>query len=376
MLLAGKLKPDTAQARAAGALESLYRALKEYRAPGRTLFGFSFGAFAGPPPKGLYIFGDVGRGKSVLMDLFFAAAPTARKRRIHFNAFMAETHARIHEWRNLPQNEKTRRAEFLREAGDDPIAPVAKRIFSESTLLCLDEFQVTDVADAMILGRLFEKLFAFGTVIVLTSNTEPDRLYEGGLNRPLFLPFIALIKERLEKVELNGPRDYRLDRMTGLNVYITPLGPEADASMDAAWRRLTETKSGEPLVLDVLQRKLTVPQTALGVARFTFDELCGEALGAADYVELARHFHTILIDHIPRLGPERANEARRFTLLIDTLYDEKVKLVCSAAARPQELYAEGDNAPAFRRAVSRLMEMQSEDYLRMGPGAPVIAAAS
>jgi cell division protein ZapE len=375
LLLAGTLQPDTAQARAAGALERLYRALKTYRPPARGLFGFSFGRSASPP-KGLYIYGDVGRGKSVLMDLFCAAAPTARKRRIHFNAFMAETHARIHEWRNLSQSERQRRAEFMREAGDDPIAPVAKRIFIEATLLCLDEFQVTDVADAMILGRLFEKLFAYGAVIVLTSNTEPDRLYEGGLNRPLFLPFIALIKEHLDRIELNGPRDYRLHRMTGLNVYITPLGPEAEAAMDAAWRRLTDTERGEPLVLEVLQRKWTVPQAALGVARFSFDALCGEALGAADYVALARHFHTILIDRIPRLGPERANEARRFTLLIDTLYDEKVKLVCSAAARPQELYVDCDNAPAFRRAVSRLMEMQSEDYLRLGPGAPVIAAAS
>ena len=264
-----------------------------------------------------------------------------------------------------------RRAEFVREAGDDPIAPVAKRIFSEALLLCLDEFQVLDVADAMILGRLFEKLFAYGAVIVLTSNTEPDRLYEGGLNRPLFLPFIAMIKDRLEMVALNGPRDYRLERMAGLNVYITPLGAEADASMDAAWRRLTDTDRGAPLALEILQRKLIVPQARLGVARLSFDALCGEPLGAADYLSLAQHFHTILIDRIPRLGPERANEARRFTLLIDTLYDEKVKLVCSAAAPPQELYVEGDNQPAFRRAVSRLMEMQSADYLQLSPGTRV-----
>jgi cell division protein ZapE len=374
LLFAGKLQPDTAQARAAGALESLYRALKTYRPPGRGLFGFSFGASA-VAPRGLYIHGDVGRGKSVLMDLFFAAAPLARKRRIHFNAFMAETHSRIHEWRNLSGAQRMRRAELVREAGDDPIAPVAKRILSEALLLCLDEFQVTDVTDAMILGRLFEKLFAYGAIVVLTSNTEPDRLYEGGLNRPLFLPFIGLIKQHLETIELNGPRDYRLHRMAGLNVYVTPLGPEADASMDAAWRRLTDTERGEPLALEILQRKLIVPQAAFGVARFSFDALCGEALGGADYVELAKHFHTILIDRIPQLGPERANEARRFTLLIDTLYDEKVKLVCSAAAPPQELYVEGDNAPAFRRAVSRLMEMQSADYLRLGPGARAIAAA-
>jgi len=373
-LFAGKLQPDNAQARAAGALESLYRALKTYRPRKSRLFDLIFGTKDVHAPKGLYIHGDVGRGKSALMDMFFASAPISRRRRVHFNAFMAETHGRIHEWRNLSPRERAARAEFVREADDDPIAPVAKRIVSEALLLCLDEFQVTDVADAMILGRLFEKLFSYGTVIVLTSNTEPDRLYEGGLNRSLFLPFIAAIKERLDIVELNGPRDYRLDRMAGIKVYITPLGADADSGMDAAWRRLTDGEQGQPLVLDILQRKLIVPRAASGVARFSFDALCGEALGAADYLALAQHFHTILIDRIPLLGPEQANEARRFTLLIDTLYDEKTKLVCSAAALPQELYVEGDNAPAFRRAVSRLMEMQSADYLKAAPTPRTITA--
>ncbi len=359
------MRPDTAQARAAGALESLYRALKHYTPRRRGLFGILFRGTAAP--KGLYIYGDVGRGKSALMDLFFATAPLAKKRRVHFNAFMAETHRHIHEWRNLPPRERARRPEFVREAGDDPIAPAAKRIFLDAVLLCLDEFQVTDVADAMILGRLFEKLFALGAVIVLTSNTEPSRLYEGGLNRQLFLPFIALIEDRLTVVELNGPRDYRLDRMAGLNLYITPLGPEADRLMDAAWRRLTDTERGEPLTLDVLERKLIVPEAVPGIARFSFDALCGKALGAADYLAIAERFHTILIDRIPKLGPADANAARRFTLLIDTLYDERVKLICSAAAPPQELYVEGENEAAFRRAASRLVEMQSEDYLRTGP---------
>ena len=261
------------------------------------------------------------------MDMFFKSAPTASKRRVHFNQFMMETHQHIHEWRNLSQQQRSRGAEFIREAEDDPIAPVAKRISSEAMLLCLDEFQVTDVADAMILGRLFEKLLGLGAVIVLTSNTAPDHLYEGGLNRQLILPFIALIKDRLEMVELNGPRDYRLECMTGVTVYNTPLGPEADAAMDAAWRRLTDNATSEPLTLEVLERKILVPQAAGGVARFSFDALCGDALGAADYLALAQNFHTLLIDGIPRLGPEQSNEARRFTLLIDTLYDEKVKLV-------------------------------------------------
>jgi len=368
LLKAGRLQPDTAQARAAQALDRLHVALRSYRPRVRGIFPFSFGGNGAPPPKGVYIHGDVGRGKSVLMDLFFERAPLSRKRRVHFNAFMTETHQRIHEWRNLSPRERSRRPEFVREAGDDPIAPVARSILSEAELLCLDEFQVTDVADAMILGRLFERLFAYGVIVVLTSNTAPDLLYEGGLNRQLFLPFIALIKERLEIVELNGPRDYRLDRMTGLNVYITPLGPEAQAAMDAVWRRLTDQESGEPLALDVMQRKLRVPQAAHGVARFSFQALCGESLGTADYLALAHNFHTLLIDGIPVLGPERANEARRFTLLIDTLYDEKVKLVCSAAAAPDAIYRDGENAPAFRRAASRLMEMQSTEYLQLGPG--------
>lgn len=376
LLFDGKLQPDAAQARAAAALESLHRALKTYRPRKTGLFGISFGTSPVLAPKGLYIHGDVGRGKSALMDLFFVSVVSPKKRRIHFNAFMAQIHSRIHEWRNLSADERTHRAEFVREAGDDPIAPVAMRIFLESRLLCLDEFQVTDVADAMILGRLFDKLFSYGVVIVLTSNTEPDQLYEGGLNRALFLPFIAMIKDRLETIELNGPRDYRLERMAGLNVYISPLGAHAGASMDAAWRQLTGTEHGAPLVLEIQQRKLIVPQAASGVARFSFDDLCGAALGASDYLALAHRFHTILIDRIPQLSAERADDARRFTLLIDTLYDEKVKLVCSAAAAPQELYLEGENAPAFRRAVSRLMEMQSADYLRVGPVARMVAAAN
>ncbi len=374
-LNAGQLQPDKAQARAAHALDGLYRAVKIYRPKSRRIFGFSFGDNGTDPPKGLYIHGDVGRGKSALMDMFYESAPTARRRRVHFNQFMTETHQRIHEWRNLSPRERSRRPEFVREAEDDPIAPVAKRILSEATLLCLDEFQVNDVADAMILGRLFEKLLTSGVIIVLTSNTAPDELYAGGLNRQLFLPFIALIKDRLEMVELNGPRDYRLESMAGVTVYNTPLGPAAHAAMDAAWRRVTDNATSAPVTLEVLERKLLVPQAAGGVARFSFDALCGDALGAADYLALAQNFHTLLIDGIPRLGPEQSNEARRFTLLIDTLYDEKVKLVCSAASPPQELYTDGDNAQAFRRAASRLMEMGSDDYLRLGPGARVMDAA-
>lgn len=346
LVAAGELAPDEAQARAAERLQALEAELRNYR-PGRGLF---FGA--SEPPKGLYLWGDVGRGKSMLMDLFYERVPLRAKQRIHFNAFMVETHARIHAARQ--------------QGADDPIAPVARLIAREATLLCFDEFQVMDVADAMILGRLFEQLFAAGTVVVATSNTPPRDLYEGGLNRQLFLPFIRLIEQRLDVVELNGPTDYRLQRFSELDTYMTPLGAEADAKMDAAWLRLTDQPHGAAQTLKVLGRKLRVPQAAKGVARFTFDELCRQPLGAADYLEIARHFHTLLIDRIPVLSANDRNEARRFITLIDTLYDEHVKLICSAAAPPDGLYPQGDGADAFRRTASRLMEMRSVEYLAHG----------
>jgi len=341
----GELKDDDAQRRAAKRLQALAKALAKYR-PGRRLF-FT----AKPAPRGLYIWGDVGRGKSMLMDLFFEEAPIASKRRIHFNAFMTDVHAQIHRERQ-------------REDSSDPIPPVAEAIAKQARLLCFDEFQVDDVADAMILGRLFEQLFDQGVFVVATSNTPPGRLYEEGLNRQLFLPFIEMIEQRLEIVELNGPLDFRLQRTSGLNVYLQPLGPQSDAAMDAAWRSLTDGARGAPRTLTVLGRVLSVPQAAKGIARFDFVDLCVSSLGAADYLAIAHTFHTVLIDHIPRLGLEQRNEARRFVVLIDTLYDESVKLVCSAAAPPEQLYPGGDGTEAFRRTVSRLNEMQSAGYLK------------
>ncbi len=367
----GALKPDAAQERAAEKLNQLYGALQTWR-PRRIRW---FGLVARPrtPPKGVYIFGDVGRGKSALMDLFFENVALPAKRRVHFNEFMAETHRFIHTWRNLSPAEKKSRPEFVRGAGEDPIAPAAKRIASSATLLCLDEFQVTDVADAMILGRLFEKLVDRGTVSVLTSNTAPDQLYEGGINRELFLPFIAMIQQHFDIVELAGALDYRLNRMAGLHIYNTPLGPGADRAMDQAWQKLTDGEAGEILSLDVLGRKVEVPKAAEGVARFTFNELCGAALGPSDYIAIAGRFHTVLIDHIPQMGPEKSNEARRLTLLIDTLYDRRIKVICSAATRPELLYVSGDSAASFRRTASRLLEMQSVDYLLSGK--PILAAS-
>lgn len=346
-LAAGELRPDAGQDRAVARLEALAKALARTR-------GFSF--FRKPEaPRGLYIWGDVGRGKTLVMDLFYEQVPLPAKRRAHFNSFMVDVHGRIH-------------AERQKAGSADPIPPVARALAAEARLLCFDEFQVTDVADAMILGRLFDRLFAEGVTIVATSNTPPDRLYEGGLNRQLFLPFIEEIKQRLEILELDGPEDYRLQRLAGVRVYITPLGAEADAAMDAAWSRLTDTAKGKPTSLTVLGRQLPVPQAARGVARFSFDELCDRPLAAADYLAIARHFHTVMIDHIPVMTENMHNVARRFTLLVDTLYDEGVKLVCSAAAEPQALFTSGINAGAFRRTVSRLAEMQSEDYLKRGHG--------
>ncbi|MBI3678168.1 MAG: cell division protein ZapE [Proteobacteria bacterium] len=346
----GELKADAIQERAAHLLQTLAAQLFHYKLGKRRFF---FGAK--PAPRGLYIWGDVGRGKSMLMDLFFEAVHVAKKRRVHFNAFMVQTHGRIHEERQKGQT-------------DDPIPPVAKRIAQEAALLCFDEFQVADVADAMILGRLFQQLFELGVVIVATSNTAPDRLYEGGLNRQLFLPFIAMIKNRLNVFELNGSQDYRLQRIAGLNIYITPLGPPADRAMEAAWLTLTEPEKGTPASLNVLGRKLQIPQAANGVARFSFDDLCARPLAAADYLAVARAYHTLLIDRIPILRAEKRDEARRFIVLIDTLYDEGVKLICSAEARPEKLYIQGDGADAFRRTASRLIEMQSLEYLKRGHG--------
>ena len=339
----GELRPDAAQERAMGRLAELAKALEQKPSLFRKRV----------VPRGLYIWGDVGRGKTLLMDLFFENAPVAKKRRAHFNRFMVDVHARIHVMRQ--------------KAGtDDPIPPVAKDLANEARLLCFDEFQVTDIADAMVLGRLFENLFAQGVVIVATSNTPPDRLYEGGLNRQLFLPFIEEIKQRLDVVELNGPTDYRLMRLSGVPVYLTPLGPDADAAMDAAWSRLTDGKPGKACALTVLGRRVAVPRAARGVARFDFRDLCAQPLAAADFLAVAQEFHTLLLDRIPILTSDTRNEARRFTLLVDTLYDEGVKLVCSAAAAPDALYPDGPDS--FRRTASRLAEMQSDDYLRRGHG--------
>jgi len=354
---------DPAQAELVGRLDALADKLKGYRAEAKPS-GLSrlFGAKPAEPPRGLYIHGPVGRGKTMLMDMFFDAAPAPLKRRTHFHAFMADVHARLHQWRQaLKRGEVT---------GEDPIAPVAAELAREASLLCFDEFSVRDIADAMILGRLFTGLFAGGVVVVATSNVAPDDLYKDGLNRALFLPFVALLKERLDVVELDARADYRLEKLKRAPVYYKPLSPKADAALDAAFLALTGHERGPSMRIELLGRELDVPQAIDGVARFDFDALCRRPLGPADYLKLAQRFHTIVLDHIPRLSESERNEAKRFVILIDALYDMRVKLIASAAGEPDKLYAGAEGAEAFEftRAASRLYEMRSADYLALPHG--------
>ena len=354
----GCIEADPAQAELAARLEALGAQLAGYR-PGRraSALGRLIGARPNGAPRGLYIHGAVGRGKTLLMDLFFEGAPLALKRRVHFHAFMADVHARVHRWRQM-----RKRGEIL---GDDPIAPVAATLAGEAWLLCFDEFGVRDIADAMILGRLFAALFAAGVVVVATSNVAPGDLYRDGLNRALFLPFVALMRERLDIVELRARTDFRLEKLARAPVYYCPDDARARAALDATFQSLTGAERGAPLDIALLGRSLRVPQAFDGVARFSFDDLCRRPLGASDYLAVAERFHTLVVDRIPKLGPDERNEARRFITLVDALYDMKVKLIASAAAEPADLYpaATGAEAFEFARAASRLIEMRSVDYL-------------
>jgi cell division protein ZapE len=349
----GRLEPDAAQQLAVERLQSLYRALLDYR-PESGLHGWlaRFGLAehnGGDAPMGLYLCGPVGRGKSMLMDLFFAAAPVAAKRRVHFHAFILDVHARI---------ERQRRART-----GAPVAKVAADLAAEARLLCFDEFQVNDIADAMILERLFRALFAAGTVVVATANRPPARLYEHGLQRDRFLPFIALLEQRLDRHELDSGRDYRLARLMGREVYHWPLDAAAHQALADAFAELTEDAPAAPETLAVMGRELAVPRAARNVAWFDFAELCDRPLAAADYLALAERFAALVVEGIPRLDPTRRNAAQRFHILIDTLYEARTLLIASAEVPPEELYVAGDGAFEFRRTVSRLREMRSEDYL-------------
>jgi cell division protein ZapE len=353
LVKANELKPDPAQAKAAEALDRL-------APPPKSLFARVFGP-DNDGPEGVYLWGGVGRGKSMLMDLAFAHLDLHPKRRVHFHEFMLETHQRL------------RRARESEEG--DPIEPVAEEIAGEARLLCFDEMQVTDPADAMILSRLFTKLLAEGVKVVTTSNRPPGDLYKDGLNRELFLPFIDLIEQRMLVVPVDGPTDYRLDRLEGVEVWHVPNGPEATAALSRAFFQLTdypvEDRAKVPSE-DIAVgggRTLHVPKSLKGVAVFSFKRLCGEARGAADYLAIARRYHTVIIVGIPVMGRERRNEAARFVTLIDALYEHKVKLLAAADAEPARLYPEGDGSFEFQRTVSRLEEMRSAEYLAEGHGA-------
>ncbi|HEX6144844.1 MAG TPA: cell division protein ZapE [Geminicoccaceae bacterium] len=352
-LEADQLEPDPAQADAAAQLDDLALALGRHnpaeRAP-RGLLGRlrRERRAASEAPRGLYIHGPVGSGKSMLMNLFFEAVADVPKRRVHFHAFMLEVHERLNRYRQQKEGA--------------PVEALAEAMADDARLLCFDEFVVQNIADAMILGRLFEGLFGAGVVVVATSNFEPDRLYEGGLNRDRFLPFIELLKERVRVVELAGGRDYRRGRLSGAQLFQHPWGPAAREALDALFEALA-TRPPEPFELEIGARRLAVPAAADGIARFGFEDLCARPLGSRDYLALTDHFHMLIIDDVPRLTPDKRNEARRFITLIDALYECRVKLAMSLEAPPDELYARGEGAFEFQRTVSRLMEMQSLDYL-------------
>jgi cell division protein ZapE len=358
MIDAGTLEADPAQAVAVERLQDLWERLREYDP--KPFTGESVGFLSRIMrrqhaeeyiPTGLYLVGEVGRGKSMLMDLFFETADVPRKQRIHFHRFIQGAHARIHAWRKA------------NPGGADPIPPLADQIAAEAALLCFDEFQVNDIADAMILGRLFQALFDRGVVVVTTSNTAPDDLFKGQPGRDAFLPFIALIKQRLDVLVMDGARDYRRDRLRGLRTWQVPADGLARHRLDEAFEQLTQGAPLEPVTLTVMGRELRVERAADGVARFDFDWLCNTALGAGDYLAIATTFHTIVLDEIPRLSPDNYDQARRFIVLVDTLYDHRVKLIASADAPPDQLYQRGENARMFERTASRLDEMQSQDWL-------------
>ena len=370
LVSSGAIEADPAQADAVEAFAALDERLANYKPVRKQgLFGRLFGDKDEPPPRGVYVHGEVGRGKTMLMDMFFQHSPTKHKRRAHFHEFMAEVHERIYGYRqNIARGEI---------ADGDVIARTAHAIFDQAWLLCFDGFHVTDIADAMILGRLFSKLFELGTVVVATSNVAPEDLYKGGLNRALFLPFIKQIADHMDVLRLDARTDFRLEKLAGVNMWLVPSDRSAAAALDKAWGRMTGNAPCKGRDIAIKGRVLRVPCSAHGVARFAFAELCEQPLAASDYLRLAHDYHTILIDRIPVMDYAERNAAKRFISLIDTLYDNAVKLMASAAADPVSLYlaTDGNEANEFKRTSSRLIEMSSESYLALPHGRKDSAAS-
>jgi len=359
MIDAGEIVDDPRQAKAVEKLQALSDQLQGYAGQmGKSgwLVRLGLGAKIQPVPKGLYLWGGVGRGKSMLMDLFFEQIPTEKRKHVHFHSFMQEVHRRLQNFRDARQQQKV-------PENVDPLEALARVIAARVWVLCFDELHVTDIGDAMILGRLFECLFENGVVMVTTSNRPPRDLYKDGLQRDRFLPFIDLIEQKLDVFELDAGRDYRLEKLSAMDVYLTPLGPETGKKLEDDFHQLTLGALPGPVTIKVHGRDVLIPLAAEGVAFCHFRDLCATALGAGDYLKLAATFHTVIMDGVPRMGVENRNEANRFVTLIDALYEARTNLIVAAEAAPHQLYEKGDGAFEFERTASRLMEMQSADYL-------------